>query len=150
MSKRGWLGVAVGVATMVGILLAWDALGVTDEERLEAFIDDVTGSVGQGRVSAARARWIDLDRQPFEVSAMGRSLLYREGEEADLAERSRTALAGLRGSDLRAFHRRIDIQGDAATVTLRLVSRGQGMGTVEWRLRKHDDDWLLSRLAVTR
>ena len=150
MSQKGWIGAAAGIAAIVAILLAWDALVVTDEERLEGFVEDVTGPIARGRVSAARERWVDLERQPLEVSALGRSLLYRAGDDEALADEARSALSGLRGTDLTTLSSAIVVEGDEATVTLRLMSRERGMGAVRWELRRHGDDWLAARLAVTR
>ncbi|MBX3276082.1 MAG: hypothetical protein KF729_37870 [Sandaracinaceae bacterium] len=148
--RRTWLGAGAAVVVAVLGYLAWDALVETDEERLEGFVADVTGPVAAARVDAARARWVDLDRQPFEVSALGESLYFRAGEDAALGERAARATRELAGADLRALTRAIVVEGDAARVTLRLLSRERGMMQVEWRLRRHGQDWLVERLAVTR
>ena len=91
MSRRAWLGVGAALVSIVAALVAWDALVETDEERLAVFADQVTGPISAGRIDAARRRWIDLDRQPFEVSALGESLYYGPGEDAALAVRSARA-----------------------------------------------------------
>lgn len=150
MSRKGWIGVAAGVAAIAGALFLWDVLVVTDEERLELFVEDVTGSVGPDRVMNARVRWIDLSRQPFEVSALGQSLLYREGEDDALQERSHTALSSMYGERLRVLTSGIRVEEDRATVTMRVMGDRSGMAQIEWRLRKHGDDWLAERLALTR
>ncbi len=150
MSRRAWLGVGAAVVAIAAALLAWDALVETDEERLEGFVAEVTGSVSAGRVDAARRRWIDLSRQPFEVSALGESLYYGPGDDAALAERASAVARELSGVDLRTLSRGITVDGDEARITLRLLSRERGMGQVEWRLQRHGDDWLVERLAVTR
>lgn len=150
MSRRTWIGVGVGVIAIVGALVAWDTLVETDEERLEVFADEVTGPISAARIDGARRRWIDLSRQPFEVSALGESLYYGPGEDAALAERSRAVARELRGVTLRTLQRGIHVDGDEARVTLRLLSRERGMGQVEWRLRRHGEDWLVEHLAVTR
>jgi hypothetical protein len=144
------MGVLAAGAAVVGLVVLYDGLVVTDEERLEAFVEDVSGPVDPHRVARARARWVDLERQPFEVSAMGRSLLYRAGDDDALAERARRSLARLRGADLRVLGRAIAVEGDRATVSLRVMSPGRGLGRVEWRLRRHGDDWLAAHLAVRR
>lgn len=150
MSRRAWLGVGTALLVIVAAVLAWDALVVTDEERLEAFVEDVTGAVGPTRVSTARERWIDLSRQPFEASAMGESLFYGPGEDAALAERANAVARELRGVTLRVMSSGITVEGDEATVSLRVLSRERGMGQVEWRLRRHGDDWLAEHLTVMR
>jgi len=150
MSRRHWLGAAAALAAVVGGLFAWDALVVTDEERLEGLVSNVTGRVSGQRTSAAIDRWVDLDRQPLEVSAMGESLHFSAGEDAALAERAGRAVRELRGVTLRAMQTAIVVEGDEATVRLRLFSRERGMSRVEWRLIRHDEDWLVERFALTR
>lgn len=150
VTRKAWIGVGVGVLALAGALFLWDVLVVTDEERLELFVEDVTGDVGPDRVMNARVRWVDLDRQPLEISAMGRSLLYRAGEDDALQERSQTALRSMYGERLRALTSGITVDGERATVTLRLMGDRSGLHQVQWRLRKRDDEWLVERLAVTR
>ncbi|MCB9596291.1 MAG: hypothetical protein H6719_26450 [Sandaracinaceae bacterium] len=150
MSRRAWLGVGAAVVAIVAAWLVWDALVITDEERLEVFAEEVTGAVGPARVNGAIARWIDLDRQPFEVSAFGESLYYGPGEDAALAERAAAAVRELRGVNLRRMQTGITVEGDEARVSIRLLSRERGMGRAEWRLRRHGDDWLAEHLTVAR
>lgn len=150
MTRKGWIGIGVAVLALGGVLFLWDVLVVTDEERLELFVEDVTGVVGPDRVMNARVRWTDLSRQPFEISAMGQSLLYREGDDEALQERSQTALRSMYGDRVRPLTSGIRVEGDRATVTMRLMGERSGMAQVEWRLTKHGDEWLLERLAVTR
>lgn len=141
---------AAAVLVIGGALFAYDALVETEEERLEVFVDDVTGSVTRGRVDVARSRWVDLSRQPFEVSAMGQSWLFEEGEEDELTDQASSSLRGIFGTNLRVMSTTMQIEGDTATVTLQLVSRERGLGMVEWRLSKDGEDWLVERLAVRR
>ena len=150
MTRKHWIGVALAAAALIGAWIAYDALTVTDEEIIEGFVDEVTGTVDAPRIQMARDRWVDLDRQPFEVSALGRSLQYGPGEHDALAAEASRALAPMRGANLRVISRSIRVEDDEAEATLRLLSRAQGMGQVSWRLRKHGDDWLVERLSVTR
>ena len=150
MSRRTLIGAAVAVVAVIGAYALYDALVTTDEERLEVFVEQVTGSVTMPRVDGARRRWVDLERQPLEISALGESLLYRAGEDDALETRSHQALRTLAGSELRLLGSGIEVDGDTATVSLRVISPGQGLGTIEWTLRKHDEDWLVERLVVRR
>lgn len=150
MSRRAWLGVGAALVVIVGVMFAYDALVETDEERLEVFVEDVTGSVTRGRVDVARSRWVDLSRHPFEVSAMGQTFLYQEGQEDELAEQASSSLRTIFGTNLRVMSTAMQIEGDEATVTLRLISRQRGMGLVEWRLVRDGEEWLVERLAVRR
>lgn len=142
----------LGLVILVGsaAAYAYDVSVVTDEERLEEFVDDVTGSMERGRITVAQERWMDLGRQPFDVSAMGRSLSYGEGEEAEVTERAETSLQTMYGTNLRVLNSSFVIEGDEARVTLNLLSRERGMGVVEWTLRRNGEDWLVSALRVQR
>jgi len=150
VTRKHWIGVAVSVAALIGAFVAYDALTVTDEEIIEGFVDETTGTVDAPRIQMARDRWVDLERQPFEVSAMGRSLQYGAGDDDALAAEASRALAPMRGANLRVLSRSITVEGDQADANVRLLSRARGMGQVSWRLRKHGDDWLVERLSVTR
>ncbi len=150
MSRRAWIALAGALALVGAGALAYDALVETDEERLEVFVDDVTGEVTRGRVQLAQSRWVDLSRQPLEVSALGQSLLYRAGEEAALGARASEALQTLAGANLRVLGSTLAIEGDRATVGLRLLSRERGMSEVEWRLVRDGERWLVARLSVRR
>lgn len=144
------MGFVAVVGLLAGVLVLWDVLVVTDEERLEVFVEHVTGPVSASRVASARARWVDLDRQPLEISALGRSLRYGAGDEEDLTERSHRALEPVFGDRLRVLTDAITVEGDDATVSLRVMSERRGLATLEWRLRRHGDEWLVERLAVRR
>ncbi|MEQ8461262.1 MAG: hypothetical protein RLO52_30490 [Sandaracinaceae bacterium] len=146
MTKRGWLGVG---AAMVALVL-YDALVITDEERLEAFVEDVTGRLEPARVAAATDRWVDLERQSLELSALGESRRFDAGDEAELAERRQRALSRFMGDSLRALSTAIEVEDREARVTLRLLGTRTGMATAEWTLHKAGDDWLVQRLRVTR
>lgn len=135
---------------LVGVVVAYDALVVSDEERIEALADDVTGPVTDARMNAARGRWIDLGRQPFEVSAFGRTELYRAGDEAALDARAASALRTLSGSRLRAITSSVELQGERGTLTMRVLDDRNGMAQLSWSLAKRGDDWLLARLAIRR
>lgn len=150
MRRKHWAVLIGSIAALVGAWFVYDAITVTDEEIIEGFVDEVTGTVDAPRIQMARDRWVDLERQPFEVSAMGRSLQYGAGEDDALAAEASRALAPMRGANLRVVSRTITVEGDQADASLRLLSRAQGMGRVSWRLRKHGDDWLVERLSVTR
>ena len=150
MTRRGWLGAAAGIAAVVGALALYDALIESDEERVERLVEDVAGPVVPARVAAATARWVDLSRQPLGISALGESLRYGPGDEEAFEERRRRGLAPLSGDQLRVLTHGVEIDGDEARVTMRVLGDRLGMSSVEWTLRRRGDDWLVSRLRVTR
>lgn len=150
MTRRSVAGVGLALVAVVGAVALYDALVTTDEERLEVFVEQVTGTVTMPRVDAARRRWVDLDRQPLEISALGESLQYGPGEDDALQARSDQSLRALVGGELRLIGSGIDVDRDRAIVSLRVVSPGQGLGTMEWTLRKHGEDWLIERFVLRR
>lgn len=149
MRRNVWIALGGGAAVIAAVVL-YDALVVSDEERLERFVDDVAGQVTEGAIAEGRARWVDLDRQPFELHVFGRPALYRAGEDAALDERAREAARLLDGSRLRVLTSGIVIEGDRATVTMRVLDDRNGMSSLDGSFRKHGDDWLLERLAIRR
>jgi hypothetical protein len=143
------IGVGV-VAALVGLVFLYDVLVVTDEERIEEFVADVTGTVSPTRVHRARTRWVDLSRQPIRATVYGQALAWDEDDEARLEEEADERLRTIEGSRTRTMGSTIEIEGDHATVSLRVVSDRLGLANIEWQLEKHDDDWLVSRLSVQR
>lgn len=150
MSRARWLLFGTLVALGVGLLLLYDALVVTEKERVEALADDVAGPVIEARIAEARRRWVDLERQPLEVSAFGRIELYRSEDEA-LLERRIRALAHTHGQgQLRVLVNAVEIDGRHARSTMRIHHEREGLRRLEWTLTKHGGDWLVSRLRVGR
>lgn len=149
MTRNRWIALGVLAAAVASVFL-YDALVVSDEERLEALADDVAGPVSAARIAAGRARWIDLARQPFELGVDARLELYEEGDEAALDERARDAARVLAGSRLRLLTSDLEALGDRASITMRVLDERTGMHTLAWSLRKHGGDWLIERLAVRR
>lgn len=150
MTRARWLLAAAFAAAVVGGALLYDALVLSDEERLEELAAAVPGPVTAARIAGARERWIDLDRQPFEISALGRVALYRSGDDAALDERAADAARSLAGSRLRTLTSGIAIDGDRAVVSMRVLDDRSGMAQLEWTLERHGGDWLLSGLRVLR
>lgn len=150
VSRKTWITIGAVLIAAIGGYLVHDALTVSDEERLEQLVLDSTGRIGQDRMDAGRRRWVDLRRQPFEVSALGESHHYGEGDDDALEERARQAVRTLARTELRALSSGVEVEGERARVTLRVLGQGQGLGRIEWSLRKHGDDWLAERLSVQR
>lgn len=146
VDRRRLVIIGGALAAVVGIWWALDALVVTEEERLEAFVDDVTGTVSTERIDRA-LEWVDPSTEPVEIRVMGRTSYYEQ--MGPLRERARDALAFLEGDDLRTLQQGIEVTEDRAVVSLRLLG-DRGMVQVEFTLRQHGDRWLVAEVQIHR
>lgn len=144
----GW--VSLLAILLVGGAVAVDALIETEEERVLALADDLAGPVTAASLRARAARWVDLDRAPLELSALGTSSLYEAGDETELFERADRGLRQAYGGDVRVLSSRADVDDDRARLTTQLIVPRVGMCRGTWDLERHDDDWLVVRIAITR
>jgi hypothetical protein len=147
VQRRTLAYVAGGIAAVATVWVVGDLLIVTDEERLEPFLDAVTGDVTPARIDAALA-FTDPSREPVEVRALGTTVVYEDAES--LSERAHTALSALSGETLRILGESIEVEGERATISVRILSGQTGMVNVGFDLRKHGDDWLVRTVRVTR
>jgi len=138
----------VGATLVVAVAVWWtlDAVVVTDEERLEAFVDDVTGTVSTQRIDAA-LEWVDPATEPVEVRYFGRSDYYEQ--MPPLRERAHDALRYLSGDALRTLQEGIEVTDDRAVVGLRLLS-DRGMVQATFTLRRRGERWLVSEVEIHR
>jgi hypothetical protein len=141
--------VAVGLVAVTLWIIA-DTLIQTDEERLEVFIEDVTGPIDRARIDRA-LRWVDPGRQPVEVDLRGRHTVYggpgHGAEAADVAEAAQERLAPWTGVRLRVLSRAIEVDGEEARVRLRVLSQ-RGPADVEYALRRHGERWWVRRIRI--
>lgn len=146
--KRRWVvyGV-VAVALFIGAAVVYDALVETDAERIEVFADAVTGEVSPEKISEGLA-WCDPDRQPVEVYVMGASRLYDTG--SDLADRAREGMSRFMGQELRPLNQTIEVDGDQASLRMRVLSNQLGMVNAAFDFRRRDERWLISAVRITR
>lgn len=135
------IGLLVG-----GIAAIADALVTTESERLDAFVDAVTGEVESRRIDDA-LDYADPSREPVELVIGDRVETFEEGQEVDLAERARDTLAPFTGEEVRLLQRHVEIDQDQAEVALRLHTP-DGIVNVQFRLRRHGDGWLVHRVRV--
>ena len=131
---------------VVGISAAADALVVTDHERMEEFVESVTGPVSDARIDGA-LDYADPTRQSLDVVHERRMERYDTENASSLPQRVREALAPLTGSKLRLIQESISIEDDLARVALR-VRTDAGLANAVFDLRRHDDQWLLRRVMV--
>jgi hypothetical protein len=147
VQRRTLAYVLVVILVMVGVGLAVDALVVTEEERLEVFLDSVTGEVTSEKIDAALG-WVDTGRQPVEVFVMGESRLYEDDDT--LRERAQGSMRQFLGQDLRILGESITVEDDRATVHIRVINGQLGMVNANFDLRKRGEDWLVAKVSVTR
>lgn len=145
--KSRFMVQAIVLALLLGsVAVVADALVVTDEERLDAFADAVTGEVETQRIDAALS-YVDPARVPVEVLVGEQRSFYEDGQVVDLAERARETLGPYTGDDVRLLQKTIEIDGDRALVALRVGTR-DGTANVQFRLVRRGDGWLVSRVRV--
>lgn len=145
--RKRWVWVAA-VVVAIAAYFGFDALVVTDEERLEAFADVVTGDLTDVRFEAAWA-YVDLGRQPIEVLSFDGVQTYDAARGSEARARARQVVQRLQGDNLRALGQSIEITDDVGVVAQRILSN-QGMANIEYRLHRHGDDWLIGRVWVRR
>ena len=145
--KAGY--VTGAIAIVIGGWLGIDSLVVTDEEQIEELANDVTGVVDPARVRASLEKWTDPATRPVEVRAFGRVEVYDASRAAELESAARDALRSYQGERLRKMRQGIRIDGDRATLTLRIVST-RGMVDADFELEKHGDRWIVAGVDVHR
>lgn len=130
----------------IGAVVIADWLIVTEEERLEAFVDTVSGRIDNDRIERALS-WTDPKRQPLELTFRGQSFRFDADNAADLRSKAYTHLASYQGEKLTLLSKNIEVKGLQATVVVDTLSR-RGRTTVEYELRKTGDQWLVSGVFV--
>ena len=133
-------------AVAIGAVLIADWLIVTDEERLEGFVDSVTGRIDNERIDRALS-WTDPKLQPMELTFRGQSLRFDADNAAELPSKAYTHLASYQGEKLTLLSKSIEVKGARATVVVDTLSR-RGRTTVDYELRKSGDRWLVSGVFV--
>jgi hypothetical protein len=134
------LSIAVGTAVVV------DAIVVTDRERMDEFIESVTGRVSESRVDKALS-YADPSQLPLELVHEGRRHRYNDRNAADLKPDARRALASLEGGKLRLIQESVALDGERARIALRLKTDA-GLANTVFDLRRQNDVWLLHRVTV--
>jgi hypothetical protein len=129
-----------------GAALLTDALVLTDEERLDGFVDGLTRGGGEDRVASALS-WSDPARVEVELVADGKVEVYGEGDEWALSDRAHEALAPLTTGDARVVSRDVEILGAEGRVAVRIETAG-GPLDAQFRFARRGDGWLVTRLRV--
>ncbi|MGD8607421.1 MAG: hypothetical protein PVH21_09030 [Myxococcales bacterium] len=136
----------VAVCLVVGTAAAVDAAVVTDRERMDEFVDSVTGRVSESRIDSALS-YADPSTLPIDLVQDGRSRRYTNRNASSLKPDARKALATLEGSQLDLIQESIAVDGPRARIALRLRTEA-GLANTVFDLRREDDRWLLRRVTV--
>ena len=126
--------------------LALDWVIVTDQERIEEFVEAVTGEVRGDRIDKA-LEYVDVPRQSVEIVVDNQVRFYEGNVNTAVAEEARQTLAPFAGDNVRLLQDSIEVEEDHARVALR-ASTPEGVLDVQFRLIRHDDQWLVSRVRV--
>jgi len=137
---------AVAAVLLGAVLLTADAVTTTDEERIEAFLEQVTESDAAHRIDAALT-YADPERQPVDLQEAGERERYDEGESSALSEHARSLLSDLDKTNMKLVQDAIQIDDDRALVAIR-ARTGEGFIDVQFRLKRHEEDWLLTQVRV--
>ncbi len=144
--RRTGIHLLVILSLVVGAAAVTDAVVVTDRERMEEFVEAVTGRVSEARIDNALS-YVDPSKITMELVHNGRRHRYDEENAEDLRPDARRALATLAGSKLHLIQENISLDGERARIALRLRTN-EGLANTVFDLRREDDRWLLRRVTV--
>lgn len=144
--RRTGIHLLVILSLVVGAAVTVDAAVVTDRERMEAFVEAVTGNVSSRRIDNA-LRYANPKKVSMDLIHEGRRHRYDDRNAADLKTDARKALAPLEGSRLSLLQENIQLDGTHARIALRLRTN-EGFANTVFDLRREDDEWLLRRVTV--
>ena len=135
------------LAALIAMLVC--ACGEDDEDRIDAFVESVTGELTSERVDHVLATYLDLQERPLSTTVLGETHLYRSEDEERLKELARSRLQRMFGTSLKPLRRQVEIKGETARVDLQLLGDGM-MGNVSYRLYKEGKRWLISEVRISR
>lgn len=144
--RRTAIYLLVILSIVIGAAVVTDAIVVTDRERMEEFIDSVTGKVSQSRIDGA-LRYANPSKVPIELVHEGRRHKYSDRNAAKLKPAARKALASIEGSRLQLIQESVSLNGQDARIALR-VRTSSGLANTVFDLRRQNDEWLLRRVIV--
>jgi len=144
--RRTGIYLLVVLSFAVGAAVVTDAIVVTDRERMDEFIDSVTGKVSESRIDSALS-YADPSKVTMELVHDGHRRRYSDRNAADLKPDARKALASLEGSKLDLIQESISLEGERARIALRLRTDA-GLANTVFDLRREKDVWFLRRVIV--
>jgi hypothetical protein len=144
--RRIVVTVSIALAVLLGLSAVADALFVTDEERLEAFVDAISGDIETGRIDDA-LRFVSTRHEEVALRAPGQNEWFGEGDDAELGALARERLAPHLGQALELVQHSVRVDEDAGHVGVRL--RGpRGLMDVAFELRKHGERWYVRSARI--
>jgi hypothetical protein len=144
--RRTGIYLLVILSIVVGAALVTDAIVVTDRERMDEFIDSVTGQVSESRIDNALS-YADPSKVTVELVHDGHRRRYSNRNAAALKPDARKALASLEGSRLHLIQESISLDGERARIALRLRTDA-GLANTVFDLLRDKDQWILRRVIV--
>ncbi|MGB5351509.1 MAG: hypothetical protein WBN10_18020 [Polyangiales bacterium] len=144
--RRTGIYLLVILSIVVGAALVTDAIVVTDRERMDEFIDSVTGQVSESRIDNALS-YADPSKVTVELVHDGHRRRYSNRNAAALKPDARKALASLEGSRLHLIQESISLDGEHARIALRLRTDA-GLANTVFDLLRDNDQWILRRVIV--
>jgi len=144
--RRTGIYLLVVLSIVVGAAVVTDTIVVTDRERMDEFIDSVTGRVSDSRIDNALS-YADPSKVTMELVHEGRRRRYSDRNAADLKPDARKALASIEGSKLDLIQESISLDGKSARIALRLRT-DVGLANTVFDLRRENDEWFLRRVIV--
>lgn len=144
--RRTGIYLLVVLSIVVGAAVVTDAVVVTDRERMDEFIDSVTGRVTESRIDSALS-YADPTKVALELVHEGRRRRYSDRNAADLKPDARKALASLEGSRLRLIQESVSLDGERARIALRVRTEA-GLANTVFDLRRENEQWFLRRVIV--
>jgi hypothetical protein len=140
------LPVLSGLLALLGVLFVADTLVITDEERLETFVSGLTDESPDARVDEA-LKYTDTSRVDVEIASPDDSGYYGDGQDMELADHLRDALASLDHGAVDVLQRTIRVDGDEGLAAFRADTES-GVVDAEFRFVRRADGWLLRRVRV--
>ncbi len=128
---------------------AWllSACAEDDADRIDAFINAVTGDVTTARIDHVLTTYLALEQKPLSATVLGDMRLYRGEDAQGLHDAVHARLQRLLGTSVKILRRHVDIKGDIARVELQLFGDGV-MGNVIYELAKLDKHWVITIARV--
>jgi hypothetical protein len=138
---------------LASVLLVAAACGddtVSDEDRIERFIADVTGEVDEVYVKRALG-YVDMARYPLDVRVPRHGGVYPEERSKEIVKHFKSAMQRhFYGTEIKLRSDEFEITGDRAEVKLGLMTAVGPLGA-SFTLRKTSaGDWKVSRVHVDR
>jgi len=137
---------------VVGASIAIDALIVTDEERLERFVDELNGSIDREYVDRVLG-YVDLAQTPLDLEVLlpieSHTGLYDASRAAELEQMFRERMRPYYGDRVRTLQKRIEVEGNRAQVGFTVF--GQSLQVrVELKMSRIGERWLVAAARFAR